>query len=57
MLFYQEFAAFAQPFSPAVEVFTDVRFTEDGTSVEITYLSGADYQEVTEILPLETTRP
>ena len=53
--FYQEFTAFDQPFSPAAQVFTAVRFTEDGVSIEITYLSGTDYREVTETFPIETT--
>ena len=51
--FYQKIDVFQQPFSPAAQVFTDVCFTEDGASIEITYLSGANYRKVTEVFPLE----
>ena len=40
------------PLSNAVEPFVSAAFTEDGKAVTVTYLSGADYHEVTETLPL-----
>ena len=42
----------SQPLAPAAEPFVAAQFTEDGKGVTVTYLSGSDYHEVTETLPL-----
>ena len=46
------FSDFSQPFSEVVEPFVEIRFAEDGSYIEITYLSGPDYSEITEIFQL-----
>ena len=50
--YYQEFDDFRYPFSETAERFTDVCFAEKDMSIEISYLSGVDYQIVTERFPL-----
>lgn len=47
--FYQEFTDFSTPFSPVAFPFVDISFIEDGQSIGVTYHSGDDYTEVTEI--------
>ena len=47
--FYQEFTDFSDPFSPVAFPFVNICFIEDGQSIEVTYHSGDDYTEVTEI--------
>ncbi len=53
--FYQEIATFEHPFSKVAFPFTDVRFSEDGCSVYVTFLSGPEYTEVTEEISLRKT--
>ena len=47
--FYQEITDFSASFSPVAFPFVDINFIEDGQSIEVTYHSGDDYTEVTEI--------
>lgn len=46
--FYQEISSFKEPFAETVDPIEKAEFSEDGKSIEITYLSGDDYKEVTE---------
>lgn len=46
--FYQEFTDFSNPFSPVAFPFKNIVFDNNGQLIEITYLSGDDYIEVTE---------
>ena len=46
--FYQEISSFKEPFAETVDPIVKAEFSEDGKSIEITYLSGDDYKEVTE---------
>ena len=50
--FYQEFTDFSDPFSPVAFPFVNICFIEDGQSIEVTYHSGDDYTEVTEIFDI-----
>ena len=50
--YYQEISSFKEPLSNATDPITDVKFTNNGASVEVTYLSGADYKKVTETINL-----
>ena len=47
-----EIRAFAHDFSPAAEPILSAVFSEDSTKLTVTYLSGEDYEEVTEIFDL-----
>ena len=51
--FYQELTAFSEPFSQVAFPFVSVAFTEDGFHVSVTYLSGPDYTEVSEVFRLK----
>ncbi|MGM9636198.1 MAG: hypothetical protein ACI3YE_08620 [Candidatus Avispirillum sp.] len=46
--YYTEISDFIYPFSPTAEVFSDVEFSDDGSSVTITYLTGDGYKNVSE---------
>lgn len=46
--YFKEITEFENTLSPTVEPFMDVRFTDDGKYVEVTYLTGEDYRETTE---------
>ena len=51
--YYLEIASFKEPFSPqTVEPIINVEFINDGRSVRVTYVTGAHYQEVTEVFDL-----
>lgn len=50
--FYQEFTDFSDPFSPVAFPFVNICFIEEGQSIEVTYHSGDDYTEVTEIFDI-----
>jgi len=50
--YYKEISSFQKPFSDVVEPITDVKFVNDGTGIEVSYLTGVDYKEVTEIIKL-----
>lgn len=50
--FYQEFSLFKEPFAETVDPIVKGNFSQDGRSIEITYLSGDEYREVTEIVEL-----
>ena len=47
-----ELRDFSQPPASVAEPFVEARFTEDGTALTVTYLSGEDFHRVTETLPL-----
>ena len=46
--FYREIKHFQYPFSPSAFPFEGAEFIEDGTGVRITYLTGNDYETVSE---------
>ena len=50
--YYKEFSEFSYPFSQVATPITNVKFSSDGNSIIVSYLTGEDYQEVTEMLPL-----
>lgn len=50
--YYYEISCFKYPFAKSCLPITEVVFTNDGKSVEITYLTGDDYKEVSEIVDL-----
>ena len=50
--YYQEISLFKKPFSEVAEPITNVKFVNDGNSIEVSYLTGSDYKEVTEIIKL-----
>ena len=50
--YYQEILSFKKPFSKVAEPITNVKFVNDGTNVEVSYLTGVDYKEVVEIIKL-----
>lgn len=47
--YYQEISSFKNTFSEVAEPITNIKFVNDGTSIEVSYLTGLDYKEVTEI--------
>lgn len=47
-VYYKEISEFSSPLSEVVEPFCEIRFVENGSYIEITYLSGADYKKITE---------
>lgn len=50
---YWELRDFSQPLAATAEApFTNAAFVDDGRSVKVTYLSGEDLHEVTEVVPL-----
>lgn len=49
---YKEIKDFFYPLSVTAEPFIDVKFNEEGTVLEVTYLTGNDYHEVTECFDL-----
>ena len=53
IIYYREIISFSESFSKMVEPITDVRFINDGDSIEVSYLSGDNYQKVIEIIDLE----
>ena len=46
--YYQEIFEFQKPLSPAAFPFVDVKFSRDGSTVCVTYLSGNEYMEISE---------
>ena len=50
--YYKEFSEFTYSFSPSATPITNIEFSEDGKSIVVSYLTGSDYQEVTEIFLL-----
>ena len=55
--YYQEISSFKEPLSKVIDPITDVKFTNAGASVEVTYLSGVDYKKVTETINLSKDPP
>ena len=51
--YYQEISSFKTPFSEVAEPITNVKFVNNGTSIEVSYLTGVDYNEVAEIIKLK----
>lgn len=49
---HKEIKDFSHPLSLTTEPFIDVKFNENGTILKVTYLTGDDYQEVTEYFDL-----
>lgn len=49
---YKEIKDFLYPLSMTTDPFIDVKFNEEGTTLEVTYLTGNDYHEVTEYFNL-----
>lgn len=47
--YYKEFSDFSHSFSEAAAPITNVEFSEDGRSVKVSYLTGINYEEVTEV--------
>ena len=50
---YKEFTDFSAPFSPVAFPFENIVFTNDGHSIEVTYLSGNDYTKVAEVFVID----
>jgi hypothetical protein len=56
-IYYQEISNFKEAFSEVAEPVTNVKFVDDGTSVEVSYLTGSNYQEITESFKLVMNYP
>lgn len=50
--YYYEIDSFKNSLSQSSEPFRKVQFVNDGERIEITYLTGNDYHEVTEVFNL-----
>ena len=50
--YYREISSFKEPFSEVVEPIIMAEFIDDGRGVKVTYFTGADYLEVTEVVDL-----
>jgi len=50
--YYKEFTTFKLPLSKMVDPITSAEFTGNGNSIKVTYLSGDDYREVSEVFDL-----
>ena len=50
--YFLEITSFKEPFSHAVEPITNVEFTDGGLSVKVSYLTGDNYQEISESFDL-----
>ena len=50
--YYKEITSFKKPFSNTVEPIVSVEFVNGGKSIAVKYLTGADYEEVTETVEL-----
>lgn len=50
--YYEEITVFQYPLSEAAEPIIEAKFVKNGTAVEVTYLTGADYEQVTETFEL-----
>lgn len=50
--YYDEISSFKYPFAKTVEPFINAKFLDKGSKVEVTYLTGENYAEVTEIIDL-----
>ncbi len=46
--YFKEITDFVNTLSPTVEPFAEVQFADDGKYIEVTYLTGEDYKEITE---------
>lgn len=50
--YYQEISSFRKPLSVAAEPIIKSQFVNGGTGIKVTYLTGPDYEEVTETIDL-----
>lgn len=50
--YYKEIMSFKSPIATSTEPFVEVRFLNDGKSIKIIYLTGQDFQRVTEYFDL-----
>ena len=50
--YYREISSFSKSLSEVAEPIVDVKFVNGGTSVEISYLTGVNYETMTEVLEL-----
>lgn len=50
--YHYEISSFKYPLSEVAEPIVNVKFVNSGTNVQIVYLTGTDYKEVTEIIDL-----
>lgn len=50
--YYQEFSGFQEEFSEVAFPYTDVKFVNGAKSIKVSYLSGIDYKEITEIIEI-----
>lgn len=50
--YYYEISTFKYPFAKTVEPFRNAEFIDGGSKIEVTYLTGENYEEVTEIIDL-----
>ena len=53
-LYYKEIAAFQKPFSEVAFPFIDAEFSENGHKISVSYYSGSNYEETTEVFVLVT---
>lgn len=51
-VFYREFTEFDHSFSDVAEPFTEVSFTDNGQQLKVSYYTGDDYSEATQIFDL-----
>lgn len=51
--YYYEITQFSKPFSESAFPIVDAEFANDGREVKITYLTGEDYEETTDILKIK----
>lgn len=50
--YYKEFSEFSYPFSQVATPITNIEFSQDCKSIKVSYLTGEDYEEVTEVFYL-----
>ena len=50
--YYKEISTFSRPLSKTADSIVDAKFIKDGNSIEISYMTGEDYEIVTEIVDL-----
>ncbi len=51
-IYYKEYSSFKQPFSDVVEPIVNAEFSDDGKYILITYLSGSNYEKITESIEI-----
>lgn len=48
--YYQEISSFTKPFSEVAAPIISAKFIDNGTNIKVSYLSGSNYEEVSEIV-------